>query len=67
VRGDASASASADFDERCEQEDAAWIAERLAGCDLLRDLFGDHFGPPGQEGAWLPLPSPFGPDREEQQ
>ena len=29
-------------------------AERRVQCGLLRDLFGDYFGPPGDEGAWLP-------------
>jgi len=32
---------------------AAEAAERTAHCDLLRDLFGDAFGPPGEEGSWL--------------
>jgi hypothetical protein len=32
---------------------AAEAAERTAHCDLLRDLFGDYFGPPGEEGSWL--------------
>jgi hypothetical protein len=32
---------------------AAEAAERTAHCDLLRALFGDYFGPPGEEGSWL--------------
>src|SRR5262249_38297843 len=63
----ASASGSADFGERCEQENDAWLAERLAGCDLLRDLFGDHFGPPGQEGRWLPYPPGYGGENDDRQ
>jgi uncharacterized membrane protein len=57
--------------------DAVVAAELRAHCEILRDLFGDYFGPPGGEGDWLPsgegaleswcaLPSPitFSPRRE---
>jgi hypothetical protein len=48
-----------------KQGDAAWrvaqsaaesaeTGELQAQCQLLRDLFGEYFGPPGEEGAWLP-------------
>jgi hypothetical protein len=47
-----------------EQQNAAWRAaqsaaesaetsELQAQCQLLRDLFAEYFGPPGEEGAWL--------------
>ena len=35
--------------------EAAEAKEWRAHCVLLRDLFGDYFGPPGQEGGWLPF------------
>jgi len=34
--------------------EVAGTAELLANCELLRDLFGEHLGPPGEEGGWLP-------------
>jgi hypothetical protein len=48
-----------------EQDDARWeearraaesarAAELQAHCELLGDLFGEHLGPPGEEGDWLP-------------
>lgn len=33
---------------------AAEASERRAQCEVLRDLFGAHLGPPGDEAAWLP-------------
>jgi|GEM_PF-1849710 len=33
---------------------AAEAAEQSAQCEILRDLFGAHLGPPGDEAAWLP-------------
>jgi hypothetical protein len=33
---------------------AAGAAELRAQCELLRDLFGEYLGPPGEEGGWLP-------------
>jgi hypothetical protein len=45
-------------DDRLEEArrtaDAAWAAEQSAHCDLLRDLFGEHLGPVGEDGCWLP-------------
>lgn len=36
-------------------EEAASAAEQRAQCELLHDLFGEHFGSPGCEGDWLPF------------
>jgi hypothetical protein len=33
---------------------SAEIAELQAHCEVLRDLFGEYLGPPGEEGRWLP-------------
>jgi len=33
-------------------------AERQAQCELIRDLFGDCFGPPWDQGCWLSWRSP---------
>jgi hypothetical protein len=30
------------------------LAERRAHCEILRDLFGEYLGPPGDKSAWLP-------------
>src|SRR5581483_3643837 len=47
---------------------AAEANEWRAHCDLLRDLFGEYFGPPGNEGGWLPFrPNPDHPFRSRQQ
>jgi hypothetical protein len=42
------------WSQASEAANAAWEAEREAQCGLLRDLFGEHLGPPGEEGRWLP-------------
>jgi hypothetical protein len=53
---------------RSKQGDARWkeargaaksarAAELQSQCDLLRDVFGEYFGPPGEAADWLP----FGP------
>jgi hypothetical protein len=34
--------------------EAAGAAELRGQCELLRDLFGEYLGPPGEEGGWLP-------------
>ena len=33
---------------------AAQESEHRVQCDILRDIFRSFFGPPGEEGAWLP-------------
>lgn len=38
-----------------EVAEAADQVERRAHCDLLRDLFGDCFGPTGAEHGWVPI------------
>jgi hypothetical protein len=35
--------------------EAATFDELRAQCEILRDLFGDVLGPPGDEGGWLPF------------
>jgi hypothetical protein len=37
-----------------EAADRARQSELRAQCEILRDLFGEFLGPPGDEGAWLP-------------
>jgi hypothetical protein len=41
--------------EECEYAaESAWTAELEVQCCLLRDIFGAHLGPPGNNGKWLP-------------
>ena len=46
---------NAGWDEAQRARTAAWLGERRAQCGLLRDLFGEYLGPPGEEGRWLPF------------
>jgi hypothetical protein len=50
--------ANAPVDSRWEEgqaaADVAREVEQRIYCDLLRDPFGEYFGPPGGDGDWLP-------------
>jgi hypothetical protein len=49
-----SAHGDARWEEAQRAAKSARVAELQAHCDLLRDLFGEYLGPPGEEGRWLP-------------
>jgi hypothetical protein len=48
------------FPEVAQRANSAEHAELKAHCEPLRDLFGEHLGPPGKEGGWLPFGQAMG-------
>jgi hypothetical protein len=64
-----SAQGDARWEEARRAAESAGDVERQFHCELLRDLFGEFLGPPGDEGAWLPcgLASETGASTEPEQ